>query len=41
MFSGKIFENGWLWKAASEQSKIATFNAIRFLTVKISFGIIL
>ena len=21
VFSGKIFENGWLWTAASEQSK--------------------
>ena len=30
-----IFENGWLWTAASEQSKIAAAcNVIRFLTIK-------
>ena len=38
-FSGKMFEIGWLWAAASEQSKIATCNVIRFLTTKIYFGI--
>ena len=36
-----IFENGWLLKAVSEQSKIATCNVIRFLTIKISFRILL
>ena len=41
VFSGEIFENGWLWMAASEQSKIAACNVIQFLTIKICFGIIL
>ena len=40
-FSGKIFKNGWLWTAASEQYKIAACNVIRFLTIKVSFGILL
>ena len=40
-FSGNILENGWLWTAAFEQSKIAACNVIRFLTIKISFGIML
>ena len=41
VFSGNIFENGWLWTAASEQSKIAACNVIRFLTINISFRILL
>ena len=41
VFPGEIFENGWLWTAASEQSKTAACNVIRFLTIKISFGILL
>ena len=41
VFPGEIFENGWLWTAASEQSKIAACNVIRFLTIKISFRILL
>ena len=41
VFSGKIFENGWLWTAGSEQSKIATCNVIRFLSINFFFGIIL
>ena len=41
VFSGEIFENGWLWTAASEQSKIAACNVIRFLIIKISFRILL
>ena len=42
VFSGEIFENGWLWMAASEQSKIAaSCNVIRLLTIKITFGILL
>ena len=41
VFPGEIFKNGWLRTAASEQSKIATYNVIRFLTVKISFRILL
>ena len=41
VFRGEIFENGWLWTAASEQTKIAACNVIRFLTIKISFGIML
>ena len=32
--SGETFENGWLWAAASVQSKIAICNVIRFLTIK-------
>ena len=35
VFSGEIFENGWVWTAAFEQSKIAACNVIRFLTIKI------
>ena len=38
---GEIFENGWLWTAASEQSKIAACNVIQFLTIKNCFGIML
>ena len=41
VFSGEIFENRWLWAAASEQFKIVDCNVIRFLAIKISFGIIL
>ena len=41
LFSREIFENGWLWTAASEQSKIAACNVIQFLTIKISFRILL
>ena len=41
VFPGQIFENRLLWTAASEHSKIAASNAIRFLTVKISFEILL
>ena len=41
VFFREIFENGWLWTAASEQSMIAACNVIRFLTIAISFGIIL
>ena len=39
VFSEEIFENKWLWVAASERSKIAACNVIQFLTIKISFGI--
>ena len=38
VFSGEIFENRWLWTAASEQSAC---DVIRFGTIKISFGIAL
>ena len=41
VFSGEIFDNGWRWTAASEQSKIAGWNVIQFLTIKISFRIML
>ena len=41
VFPGEIFENGWLWTAASEQSKIAACNVIQFLTIKIFFRIFL
>ena len=37
----EIFENGWLSKDASEQSKIAAWNVIRFLPIKIYVGILL
>ena len=33
VISGEIFQNGWLWTAASEQFKIAACNVIRFLTI--------
>ena len=36
VFSGEILESGWLWRAASEQSKIAACNVIQFLTIKVS-----
>ena len=36
MFSGKVFENGWLWMAAFEQSETAACNVIWFLTIKVS-----
>ena len=39
MFSGENFENGWLWTAATEQSKITACDIIQFLTMKTSFGI--
>ena len=35
VFSGEIFENEWIWTAASEHFEIAPCNVIRFLTVKI------
>ena len=41
VFSGEIFEFGGLWTAASEQSEMAACNVIRFVTIKISFGILL
>ena len=41
VFSGEIFENGWLWTGTSERFKIATCNVILFLKIKISFGIML
>ena len=41
VFSGEILKNGWLWTAAPEQSKIAACNEIRFLTIKISFDVLL
>ena len=31
VFSLKIFKNGWLWTAASEQFKIASFDLFQFL----------
>ena len=39
VFSGEIFENGWLHTAATEQSKITACDGIQFLTMKVSFGI--
>ena len=41
VFSGEIFENGWLWTAPPEQSKIADCNVIGFFSIKISSRIIL
>ena len=41
VFSGEIFENGWLWTATSKLSKTAACNVTQFLTIKISFGIML
>ena len=41
IFSGEIFENGWLRTAASEQSDITACDVIQFLTIKISLGILL
>ena len=41
VFPGEIFENGWLWTTASEQSEIAACNVIRFLTIKTCFRILL
>ena len=41
VFSGEIFENGWLRTAATEQSKITVCDVIQFLSMKISFGILL
>ena len=38
MFSGQIFENGWLRTAATEQSEITACDAIQFLKIKTSFG---
>ena len=40
LFPGEIFQNGWLWTAASEQSRIAACNFIRFLRIKIFFRIL-
>ena len=39
VFSGKIFENGWLQTAATKQSEITASDVIQFLTTKIYFGI--
>ena len=38
VFSGEIFENGWLWTAATEQSQITACDVIQFVTKKISCG---
>ena len=38
VFPGESFENKWFWTA--KQSEIAGFNVIRFLTIKISLGIL-
>ena len=38
VFSGEIFENGWLWTAATEQSQITACDVIQFVTIKISCG---
>ena len=40
IFSGEIFENGWLRTAAFEQSDITACDVTQFLTIKISFGIL-
>ena len=40
IFSGEVFENEWLWIAASEQSEKAAFDVIQFLITEISFGIL-
>ena len=39
VFSGEIFENGWLRTATTGQSKMTACNVIQFLTMKISFRI--
>ena len=39
VFSGQIFENGWLRTAATEQSDITDCDVIQFLTIKFFFGI--
>ena len=41
VFSGEIFENGWMWTGTSERFKILACNIILFLKIKISFGIML
>ena len=41
VFSRGTFDNGYLWKAASEQCEKAACNIIRFLTLKNSFGFLL
>ena len=41
IFFGEILENGWLRTAASEQSELTASDLIQFLTIKISFGILL
>ena len=41
VFPREIFENEWLWTAASEQSNIAGSSDIQFLAIKISFRIFL
>ena len=38
MFSGEIFENGWLWMAATEQTEITACDVVQFLSMKISFS---
>ena len=38
VFSGEIFRNRWLWTAKSEQSAC---NVIQFLTIEISFNVLL
>ena len=39
VFFGEIFKNGWLWIAASEQSKIVTCNVILLPTIKIFWAL--
>ena len=39
VFSGEIFESGWLRMATTEHSKIAACDVIQFLARKISVGI--
>ena len=39
VLAGEVFENGWLRTADSEQSEITACDVIRFLTIKIYFGI--
>ena len=39
VFSGEIFENGWLRTAAAKQPEITAWDVIQFLTMKISLGI--
>ena len=41
IFSGEIYENGWLPTAASEQSEITAYDIIEFLTINFFFGILL
>ena len=41
VFSGEIFENGWLRTAAPEQTEITPCEVIQLLTMEISFDILL